>query len=370
VRLFSIRIRRAAAVPALTSLVALCAAAAPPDRLPAKKDIAAAMRRANAWQLAHPVMKPMDRNWERGTWYTGVMSAWKATRDKTYLKQALDWGKLHEWQVGTERHGGNRLFCVETWTELYLLHKKDPAMIAPAIKWLATEHPLSPAGGRKRWYLEGQRAYVDALYGAAALAMLARATGKTAYLDTMQEFFDDVSGELFDRDAGLYYRDNRFIGKASPNGRKILWSRGNGWAFAGVARILEYLPRNDPRRPGYVERFRRMAAEIAKRQGADGLWRVNLDDAEALPNPESSGSGFFCFGLAWGVNHGVLDAAQYRGAIVKALVGLMASLTPEGKVMWGQQVDSQPNAAARESTHEYVTGTFLLAAGEVYRMKR
>jgi hypothetical protein len=33
------------------------------------------MLKANAWQQAHPVMKENDRNWERGTWHTGVMAA-------------------------------------------------------------------------------------------------------------------------------------------------------------------------------------------------------------------------------------------------------------------------------------------------------
>ena len=38
-----------------------------------------------------------------------------------------------------------------------------------------------------------------------------------------------------------------------------------------------------------------------KRQGADGLWRENLDDPNQIPSPETSGTGFFCFGLAWGI---------------------------------------------------------------------
>ena len=42
-------------------------------------------------------------------------------------------------------------------------------------------------------------------------------------------------------------------------------------------------------------------------------------------------------------------------------------MTAEGKVQWGQQVDAAPNPLKQESTHEYVTGTFLLAASEMYR---
>ena len=120
--------------------------------LPKKQEILTLLKRANSWQMAHPVMKPDDRNWERATWYTGVMAAWKSTKDQLFLDQALAWGRQHEWQVGTEPAGANRLFCVETWTELYFV-KKDRAMIEPAIKWLATPGPLSPAGS-KQWYLD------------------------------------------------------------------------------------------------------------------------------------------------------------------------------------------------------------------------
>jgi rhamnogalacturonyl hydrolase YesR len=341
--------------------------------LPKKQQILALLQKANSWQMAHPVMKPEDRNWERATWYTGVMAAWKATQDRSFLDQALAWGRQHEWQVGTEPAGANRLFCVETWTELYLV-KKDRDMIEPAIKWLATPDPISPAGS-KQWYLdpygdskEHELVYVDSLYGASALAMLAKATGDGKYIDIMNAFFDDVSGQLLDKESGLYYRDPRFIGQRTANGKKILWSRGNGWAFAGIARVLEYLPKDHPSRQHYLEIFRRQAAELIKRQGADGLWRVNLDDPDQFPSPETSGTGFFCFGLAWGINHGVLNRKEYLPAVEKAWAGLTQSLSPEGKVLWGQPVGDQPHQVTSESTHEYVTGTFLLSGSEIYKL--
>jgi rhamnogalacturonyl hydrolase YesR len=343
--------------------------------LPKKQEILTLLKKANSWQMAHPVMKPDDRNWERATWYTGVMAAWKATKDRLFLDQALEWGRQHEWQVGTEPAGANRLFCVETWTELYLV-KKDRAMIEPAIKWLATPDPISPAGSRQ-WYVDPYgdshnkvhgSVYVDSLYGASALAMLAKATGDQKYIDIMNAFFEDVTGQLLDKESGLYYRDPRFIGQRTANGKKIFWSRGNGWAFAGIARVLEYLPKNHPSRQHYLEIFRQQAAELIKRQGADGLWRVNLEDPDPFPNPETSGTGFFCFGLAWGINHGVLNRKEYLPAVEKAWAGLTQSLSPEGKVLWGQQVDGEPHFVARESTHEYVTGTFLLSGSEIYNL--
>ena len=245
---------------ALLAFVALPCVAAPPDALPSRAEILSLLHRADDWQSAHLIMPADDRNWERATWYTGVMSAWKETKDRKFFDQALAWGRQHKWQVGTEQDGSNRLFCVETWLELYFV-EHDRAKIEPAIRWLATPAPNSPAGPR-RWYLEDNRAF----------AMLAKATGDKKYLEIMQAFFDEVSGELMNKDVGLFYRDNRFIGKKTANGRNVFWSRGNGWVFGGIARILEYLPEDHPARPEYVRIFRRMAAELTKRQGPDGLW--------------------------------------------------------------------------------------------------
>jgi unsaturated rhamnogalacturonyl hydrolase len=348
--------------------------------LPAKSEILAMLRKVNAYQLAHPVLEPAEaadpllRPWMRMTWYTGVMAAWWATHDHSFLDQTLAYGRELQWQVGKEQIGPNRLFPIEVWTDAYFAHK-DRAMLEPAIKWLATPDPLSPAGS-KNWYMDARDTdhaptpYVDSLYGAPALAMLAKATGDKRYLAVMNQFFDDVTAALFDESSGLYYRDPSYIGQKSPHGKKILWSRGNGWAFAGMARVLNYLPENDPGREGYLKIFLRMAPELVKRQGADGLWRVNLDDPEQFPNPETSGTGFFCFGLAWGINHGILSRREYLPAVEKAWAGLRRSLSPEGKILWGQLVDSEPHSVTRANTHEYVTGTFMLSGSEVYKLKR
>ena len=133
------------------------------------QDIRSLMQRVNAWQLAHPRMKADDRNWERGTWYAGVTAAQRATGDEKFLQQALDWGNLHQWQVGTEGSGANKLFCAMTWVECYLL-KKDPAMLKPTLDWLATDAPNSP-GGAKVWFGHAPAPFDGPLYSDSLFAM-------------------------------------------------------------------------------------------------------------------------------------------------------------------------------------------------------
>ena len=278
-----------------------------------------------------------------------------------------DLGREHKWQVGTQYAGANRLFCVETWLELYF-EKLDAAMIAPAIEWYSTPARNSPASAT-RWYLnEDDLSYIDSLYGASGLAMLSKATHDPKYLKTMQAFFDDLTGELFDKETGLYFEEKPFISRRTANGRKIYWSRGNGWVISGITRILEYLPENYPRRQEYIEILRRMSAALAKRQDASGLWYPSLDDPKEVPQLETSGAAFFCHGIAWGINHGVLDKATYLPVVKKAWGGLVRNVSSEGKVLGGQPVDFQPNAFKQDSTHEYVTGAFLFAGSQMYRL--
>jgi rhamnogalacturonyl hydrolase YesR len=132
-----------------------------------------------------------------------------------------------------------------------------------------------------------------------------------------------------------------------------------------------------------VELLKTMAAALAQAQGPDGLWRPNLADPAEFPMPESSGSGFFCYGLAWGINHGVLDRATYLPVVQRAwralrlIVGTgitaaanipYAKWNDNGKVQWGQPVGDRPVAVKQEDTQEYVTGAFLLAGSKMYKL--
>ncbi len=328
------------------------------------------MKCVNAYTQENPYMET-DRNWIRATYYTGVMGAYDATKDSAYLEQAIKWGQKHQWQVGTEVSGSNRLFCAMTWAELYLLDP-DPKKIEPTIRWLAVDSPYSP-GGAKIWYGHApaphhEPLYSDSLYGAPIFAMLYKATGKQKYLDIMNDFFWNVTDTVLDKDNDLYYRDPTYIGKKSPNGKKLLWSRGNGWVFAGIPRILKYLPQSDPSYDRYIDLYKRMAQTLAARQHEDGLWRSNLGDPDHYTMPESSGTAFFTYGLAWGINQGILDKEVYLPVIIKAWNGLTRSVHPNGKLGWVQPVDAAPRPSLPVTTHEYAAGLFLLAGSEVLKL--
>ena len=364
-----------------------------------RKNILEIMHRVNDYAFSHPWTEEDDFNWIRGTYYAGVMAFARATGEEKPLDQAMEWGRKHDWMLPplpkpeSSASGANILTCGQTWLECYFF-ERDSAMYIEIEKTVNSQHPKTFSGSAV-WYEEGDMRYVDALFVAPpTLMMLGEATGEAKYFKAANDMFWDVYDHLFDKNSGLFYRDERFmqgyqgdvpeslrmtgdnhrerrttwVYQTSTNGKKVLWSRGNGWAYAGIVRILEHLPPLDINYNRYVELFKTISLQLVNRQGADGLWRVNLDDPDEYPNPETSGSGFFCYGLAWGLNNNLLDRGIYLPAARKAWRGLFSAVDETGKVCWGQPVAGGPYEVRMEDSHEYVSGQFLLAASEVYKL--
>ena len=88
----------------------------------------------------------------------------------------------------------------------------------------------------------------------------------------------------------------------------------------------------------------------------------------AQPIPESSGSGFFTFGLAWGVNSGLLDSQETLPAVRNGWQGLIWALQPSGKLGWVQQIGYDPRSVTADDNMEYGTGAFLLAGSEMLEL--
>jgi rhamnogalacturonyl hydrolase YesR len=331
-----------------------------------RKATISVMKRVCDWQLAHPVEinAKAESAWARSAFYTGVMATYFTTGKKRYLRQAMRWadgnrwGADHGWQVGPNRRLADDQACGHAYTEIFFL-KRNPAMIAD-LKTAFDAMIEAPRPGREEWY------WCDSLFMAPpTLVRLAVATGDRRYLDFCHGMWWDNTAFLFDEETGLYYRDKNWFDRRGPSGKKIFWSRGNGWVMGGLVQVLEYIPADDPFRARYEALYQKMAAAVAPLQGQDGLWRSNLLEPESAPAPETSGSGFFCYALAWGVNHGILDRATYLPVALKAWEGLCGAVRSDGKLGWVQKIGDRPADIRADDNQEYGSGAFLLAGSEV-----
>jgi rhamnogalacturonyl hydrolase YesR len=112
-----------------------------------------------------------------------------------------------------------------------------------------------------------------------------------------------------------------------------------------------------------------MAKSIVKLQNPNGYWPASLMDADMVKTPETSGTGFFTFGLAWGVNNGVLTDPTTIAAVEKGWHAIEAAVDKEGYLHWVQQVGAGPDPVKEDDTQLYGVGAVLLAASEMTKWK-
>jgi rhamnogalacturonyl hydrolase YesR len=186
----------------------------------------------------------------------------------------------------------------------------------------------------------------------------------------MDREWDITTQHLYDPSEHLYFRDSRYFTQKQANGRKLFWSRGNGWVMGALVKILEVLPANDPARPKYVQKLREMSAAVAAIQSPDGLWRSGLLDPASYDLPEVSGSAFFTYAIAYGIDEHILDSKQYLPVVQHAWTGMLAHIYADGRLGSIQPIDGQPGKFKPSASYVYGVGGFLLAGSELDRLAR
>ena len=79
---------------------------------------------------------------------------------------------------------------------------------------------------------------------------------------------------MYDEETGLFFRDGKYVypKHKSHNGKKDFWARGDGWVFAGLAKVLADMPEDCEHRSEFLQIYQRMAVALAECQQADGYW--------------------------------------------------------------------------------------------------
>ena len=315
--------------------------------------VIAQMRKVADWELPQA---GGSKDWIHGSLWTGIFATYQVTQDEKYLNAIKTWaGSAWDLTGGVAARGDNQC-AAQTFFDVYLLDSKPANMVMlngakPSFDAMLTENKT----GRVEWWWE------DALFMVPpGFARLGRALNDARYFAKLNTLYWDTYAFLWNDQAGLMYRDDTL--------RNGFWARGNGWVIAGAARVLQYLPADDPKRPDFEKLLKTMSASLKAAQGDDGCWRANLLNPNQFPNPETSGTGFFTYGIAWGINNGLLDKATYLPVVQKGWAGLNSHVDAAGKLGYVQPVGAGPAAAPADSTVEYGVGAFLLAGSEAAKL--
>lgn len=332
--------------------------------------ILALMKRVADWQLANPTGKALN-SWEYGPFYIGLMALYKTSSEQKYLDSIKSMGNHVRWEPVARPYDANVLAISQVFLEYYemtgdlsMVDKSRFVMDAPMQRELKPDITFKNNRYWWEWW-----SWCDALFMAPpAYARMAAIFKEPKYMQFMVQEWKRTSKYLYDAKDSLFFRDDRFFTMKSDNGKKIFWSRGNGWVIAGLARIMEYLPKGDTSRLFFEHQFKEMSYRLKGLQMANGFWGQSLLDTENYPQKESSGTGFFVYALTWGVNNGLLPKTEFLPVIEKGWAALKASIHPNGKLGYVQEVGDAPTNVKFEDSETYGTGAFLLAGAELYKL--
>lgn len=213
--------------------------------------------------------------------------------------------------------------------------------------------------------------WADALYMAPrAWFQLTNVTGDPKYAEYADKEFWASADYLFSDEYGLFFRDSRYFDMKSDNGKPVFWGRGNGWVFAALPLIIDELPADHPSRDRYIALYKKNAAGLMKLQRDNGYWPASLMDPDKVKTPEVSGTGFITFGLAWGVNNGILTDDHAKEVVEKGWAALERAVQDDGRVNWVQHVGKSPDPVKETDSQLYGVGAVLLSASEMLKWQK
>lgn len=332
----------------------------------------AVLERVADWQLANPGKHRLT-DWTQSALFAGMMALDQTSSSPRFRAAMERIGETNQWELGPRNdHADNHAVsqtCVELWQRA-----KDAKMIAP----LRARFDAILASPRDFPSLEFKQkgigalwSWCDALFMAPpAWIRLWAATSDQRYLDFAVTNGWRTSAYLYDPTEHLYYRDRTYFTQREANGAKVFWGRGNGWVMGGLVHVLQDLAKDHPSRGRFETQFKEMAAKVLTCQQPDGLWRASLLDPASFPLQATSGSGFYTYALAWGINNGLLDRATYAPAVRQAWSALVGCVASDGKLTHVQPIGADPKKFPADATEVYGVGAFLLAGSEVYRLTK
>ena len=350
------------------------AAESPEAEVLSQEGIRAITQRVADWQIAN-IGWDFDRRykgasrlnaWTYGAMYVGMCKWAEASQDQRYYDFLKSIGEELDWTLLGGRFHADHQIVGYAYLDLYEKYgdERMKQAIAERLDSLVVEPSDRPIDiGEKHNNFE-RWTWCDALFMAPPVwAKLFAVTGDAKYRDWMFEEYQAVASHLFDEEESLFFRDSRFFDQRSE-GEKIFWSRGNGWVFAGLPLVIELLDEGAPK-DYFVDLLQKMAPRIAELQAESGLWPMSLLQGDLYATPETSGSAFFVYGLAWGVNRGLLERSRYGATIEKGWQALTRHVDQNGFLGYVQPIGAEPGQAWPDKSEVYGVGAFLMAGTEM-----
>ena len=360
----------------LIGLIILGSASTLLGQKPKPKNIQESMRKVADWQIEHfrDTFSGKDGphhplHWTNGALYIGMLKWAELSDEDKYYDWMKRIGEENEWNLHSRVYHADDHTVGQMYCDLYRKYN-DPEMLAPMIKQFdyIVYHPAVSSLEWRTPFHQDRWNWCDALFMSPPVwAKLYNITGEEKYLDFLMKEFRATTDFLFDEEENLYYRDQNYMGKLD-NGTKIFWARGNGWVFAGLVNVMSELDPASEEYHYFLHIYKKMASKLIAIQTPQGHWAMSLLGQEFYPTPETSGTAFYTYGLAWGINQGILDKATFEPVVRNGWNALVSYITDDGMLGYVQPIGAAPGNAWPDKTEVYGTGAFLSAGYEVYNL--
>lgn len=310
--------------------------------------------------------------WTRAVYYEGLLALNEVSPTQNYINYIDKWAVFHHWtpRNGTKTTDADDQCCSQTYLTRYMQSGGDEKM-------LPTRENLDKqmATGRNDFWT-----WIDAIQMAMPVyAQMTQITNDRKYIDYAMQMYtwsrDTCGGKLFNVPEGLWWRDKDYVFPyQEPDGKQCYWSRGNGWVYAALVRVMSTLKKNDPYFKLLKKDFLAMSEALKNCQREDGFWNVSLV-SNNYEGKEMTGTALFLYGMSWGIQKGILKEKVYLPVCHKAWNALATqSIHKDGFLGYNQGTGKDPSAGqpvtytSVPDFEDYGTGCFLLGACEYYKL--
>lgn len=331
----------------------------------------------------------MNSGWDVATYFMGCMEAYKLTGKKEYIDTVLKWCENNEWKE--RRHAADYAekilinhFVVEgkcNWqaenAEDYIYYHADNVTCGRTYLEVMEMFPGTGTFDNIQKILDFNVNspyvdywwWVDTIHMALALYhKVSLMTGDDKYAKKAHALYLDQKERrgYYDKEDHLWYRDMKYTYDImkSRNHKKVFWSRGNGWVYAGLIQTMDVIGKDSPYYAEYERVFLDMTDALIKVRPADGIWRTNLADPEDYPSPEMSGTLLFLNSIIKAINMGVLDESYVKLFEESFEKATKLAVFEDGFLGWVQGVEQKPGSVYPDTTHTYAVGYYILTCCE------
>lgn len=313
--------------------------------------------------------------WTRGVYYEGLMALYEIDPDQRYADYTDKWANFHQWtpRNGVKTTDADDQCCGQTYIDRYIqTGSKDHQKIKAIIENLDNQMATGKLG---YW------TWIDAIQMAMPLYFqVYKITGERKYADHAMKMYrwtrNECGGGLFNKQSGFWWRDADFVPPyKEKDGMDCYWSRGDGWVYAALVRVMNLLPKKDKYYKELKKDFILMSNAFASCIREDGFWNCSLVSPTTFGGKETTGTSLFLYGMSWGVRNKVLKEKIYKPICDKVWNALQTeSVHADGFLGFVQGTGKQPSDSqpvtytSVPDFEDFGTGCFLLGASEYYKL--